>query len=89
MSELPPAPDPPADLQSTKHLVDTCARLALAVSVDEARRLVREFDHMDGLMPILDPTGYRQVMRNLPGHRRVAEAFLAFRQVLQEEVTRG
>ena len=89
MSTVPAVPEESRPLEFIKEMVDACARMALIVSVDDARRLVAEFDHMDGLMPILDPTGYRKIQRNLPGHRRVAAAFLAFRQIIQEEITRG
>ena len=85
--QLPAAEGLP--VEATKELIDSFCRLALVVSVADVQYLVAEFDRMDTWMPLTDPTAYRALLKTMPGHRRVAEAFLAFRQVLQEEISRG
>ena len=79
-------PGPHLDVRTTKDLIDGLCRMALLIPVADAQALLREFDRMDAVMPIVDPTGYRALLRTMPAHRRVAEAFLTFRQVLEREV---
>lgn len=73
-----------SDVQLTKQLVDSAARMAMLIPVDDARALVQEIERTDTLMPLLDPTGYRAIMDTLPQHRKLAQAFLAFRQELEK-----
>ena len=68
----------------TKDLTDMVARMVCTVSVEDARALVAEFESIETLMPILDPTRYRRVAPNIPGHLRAAQAFLSYRKALQE-----
>lgn len=73
-----------SDVSLTKQLVDNAARMALLVPVEDARALVQEIERTDTLMPLLDPTGYRAIMDTLPQHRKLAKAFLAFREELEK-----
>jgi hypothetical protein len=57
-------------------------RVALAVSVAEVEAYVSEIDRTETLMPLVDPTAYMRIGRNIPGHRDVARAFLDFRREL-------
>lgn len=69
-----------------KEWVDNVARQAMYVSVDDAVALVAEIDRTEALMPLLDPTGYRQIQGTAPAHKAVAEAFLAFRRAIAAAV---
>ncbi len=73
-----------SDIRDVKAIIDNVCRMALFVSHDDAVALVNEFNKMDTLMPILDPTGYRTIMGNMPGHQEAAEAFLEFRDRLEK-----
>jgi hypothetical protein len=72
----------PAD--ATLDMVQAFARVATCVSVVDAEALLREIEHTDAIMPILDPTAYMKIGANIPGHRRLVRAFLAFRRELRE-----
>lgn len=64
-----------------------CARLVLEmVSAEELGQLLNEYGRMDALMPIMDPTGYRQIMHNIPSHRAVVQALLMARRTIEREI---
>lgn len=70
-----------------KELIDTACRFALLISTEQAERLVDEIARTDAFMPFTDPTGYRAISRNIPGHLATARAFLAFRRELERELS--
>ena len=71
-------------VSETKEFVDIICRQALLIPLDAARNLAYEFDRMGALMPLFDPTLYQKVGRNIPDHRRAANAFYELRKVLEE-----
>ena len=77
------------DLRDIKARLDTIVRIALMVTPAEATALVNEFNRMDALVPIFDPTWFLANMHNMEHHKRIAQAFAAFRgeieAVLEEE----
>lgn len=67
-----------------KAAIELIAQLATGVSVEAAAQLVRKIDHVEAFAPLFDPTAYLQVRDNIPDHKKIAKAFLAFRRVLEE-----
>ena len=74
---------PPTAIRATKVLVDNLCQQAMLIPVDAAAALVQEIARTDAILPVLDPTGWMQIARTLPGHERAAQAFLTFRQELE------
>lgn len=70
-------------LALTKSQIDTVCQIALMIPVADAEAVLNEMGRMDALMPIVDPTGYRKIMRNVPGHEDEVRAFLTFRRELE------
>lgn len=60
------------------------AGLLLHIPVADVEAVVNELRFVDAAMPIVDPTGYRNIMRTKPGHDKLAHAFLRFRRELEE-----
>ncbi len=77
------------DLQLTHECINGIARQVRYISIEETKALLDEFQRTEALMPFLDPTGYRTIMKNIPDHRRVVAAFLAFQQEIEAVVTAG
>lgn len=71
-------------IDATLETVYVIARMALMVSQEDAQALVAEFDRIETLMPMLDPTGWQRISRTEDGHREFAEAFLVFRKKLEQ-----
>ncbi len=46
--------------------------------------LLDEIDATDTLMPILDPTGFRGIMDQLPTIKKVAKKYLEIQDILKE-----
>src|SRR3954463_9781777 len=68
-SEAPPDKAPlPVDLQNAYQRIQMFALACQSVTLEEARAVVAEFDRMEALMPITDPTGYRGIMKTMPQH---------------------
>jgi hypothetical protein len=79
-----------SDIQNMQAHAMMLARVLLtAMSDDDLTLLLNEYDRMDTLMPMIDPTAYKRVGRNIPGYRRVVAALAAARReiaaVLAEE----
>ena len=77
------------DEQVTKEKIDAFCRIALLVSVSDTRDLVEEINRMESLMPIVDPSGWKDISKNVGGHKDIAAAFLTFRIALEEELEKG
>lgn len=60
------------------------ASLILHIPLADVQSVVDEMRLIDAAMPIIDPTGYRNIMRTKPGHDKFAHAFLRFRRELEE-----
>ncbi|NLD44867.1 MAG: hypothetical protein GX657_15400, partial [Chloroflexi bacterium] len=67
---------------ATHSAVMAIAGLALQVPGEDVRAAIGEIHHTDAVMPIVDPTGYRAIMKNVPEHLELLEAFLAFRSTV-------
>lgn len=77
-------------IEETQEQVMNMARLLLfTLDADALDALLSEYSRMDALMPIVDPTGYKRVMGNIPKYRTVVQAIATARTqiaaVLQEE----
>lgn len=66
-------------------LMNNIAQQAYLVPLDAIQACLAELDHVDAVMPITDPTAYRKISPNIPGHRAMLRAFLAFRVVIEEQ----
>lgn len=71
------------DLLITKQLIDNACRFALVLPIADVEAVLAEIDRTSTVMPLLDPTGYRNVMDTLPGHRDEVAEFLRFRIALE------
>lgn len=60
------------------------ASLILHIPLADVQSVVDEMRLIDAAMPIIDPTGYREIMPTKPDHDRFARAFLRFRKELAE-----
>lgn len=74
----------PDQVRQTYETIQVVARLAALVEVHEAQAVVEAIALTDSAMPILDPAGWMQIRHTAPGHNRLARAFLAFRQELEQ-----
>lgn len=72
------------NVKEIKAAVDDICRMAMLIPVEDAVALVNEFNRMHSLMPLIDPTGYRDISGNIGGHEDAARYFLAFRANLAE-----
>lgn len=73
----------------TAMLIHAYAGVAGQIPLGDAEALVTGVDHMDAVLPIIDPTAYRDLLinRDSPLNRRLYRAFLAFRR--EVEAIRG
>lgn len=74
------------DIADTKDVIDSVCRLAAMIPVENIATLVAEIDRTETLLPVVDPTTYRMIARNIPSHLRAARAFLSFRRELESLV---
>ncbi|MHB0874555.1 MAG: hypothetical protein ACYC5O_00780 [Anaerolineae bacterium] len=73
-----------ADIRIAKDMINTVSQLALLIPAEHADAVLQAINRHETLQPVVDPTGYREVADNLPGHKREVEAFLEFRRALAE-----
>jgi hypothetical protein len=71
-------------LKATLAVVDLTVSVARQVSEQDAVDLVNEFGFMESAMPIVDPTAFRDHMKEIQQRKEVAAAFHSFRHRLQE-----
>lgn len=69
------------------HLLNT-AQMLLLLPADKVGAVVAEFSRMHAVMPILDPTGYRNVLPNIGGHERMVEIMARAHRELRALVER-
>lgn len=74
---------PSGDAAVTWEHILGLAYLSAQVALADVKALLAEYDRTDALLPILDPKRYREVARNIPQHRAIAAAFLAFREAVE------
>jgi len=77
------------DILSVKERVDTVCAVATTISVSEVQAMVNELNRMESFMPIMDPSGWRNISKTIDGHKTVAVAFLKFRIALDSVVEKG
>ena len=70
--------------ENTMFMIRNVARTAMMVSTDDAVEVLNEINRTSAIMPVLDPTGYREISENIPGHTEIVKAFIAFRQALDK-----
>jgi len=71
-------------LATIKETMDMICAMALLISLEDAHALADELERIDSAMPIKNPTLYRAIKDNLDGHRAQCQAFLEFRQTLED-----
>ena len=74
-----------AELLETSTRIGLIVQLVRGVSVAEAQALVNSIDMQETMLPLLDPTAYRENADGLKASLRVTREFLRFRQVIEEE----
>jgi hypothetical protein len=84
--DLGPRGEPTAEdhVSVYQKIRNLCAMTKQVTTVEEAVQLVRELDREDTLMPLLDPTKWRELSPNIVRSKKWAEAFLTFRRALEE-----
>ena len=70
----------------TKHQMEMIGRLVLLVPLADVRAVYDAIARVDTILPIVDPTAYRNLLGTLGGHREFVRAFLDFRQALERIV---
>lgn len=73
----------------TKEFIEMVSRTAFLVKTEDLQALVEKYQRLEITAPIFDPTAYLAVRKTMPGHVKVAKAFLAFRRVLDELAKEG
>ncbi len=76
-------------VQSTHTIMCAIAGMALQVSTADVAAVINDINRQETLQPILDPTAFIAVAPNINDHRRLAEAFLEFRQAVGKLVGEG
>lgn len=74
------------EYQATFDLIHQTGAIALLIDPEHVRAVLAEIERTDTLMPMLDPTGWMKIAKNIPGHRRVVTAFLHFQSVCTAEI---
>jgi hypothetical protein len=74
------------ETMATKDHIDTFARMALMIPLADVEAVAREIELTHTIMPLTDPTAYRDLLRTLPGHTALVRAFLRFRRDLEQLV---
>lgn len=69
-------------VQSTHSLMCIIASMALQISTADIATVINAINRQETLQPILDPTAFMAAAPHITDHRRLAEAFLEFRQAI-------
>lgn len=69
--------------KETWQVILNICRTAQLVEVEDVQKLLETVDRAESIMPILDPTAYRDGAKNLDEQAVIARAFLAFRKVIE------
>lgn len=59
--------------------------LAHTISVEQCEQALERIDRYDAVMPIIDPTAYRDSMRQAERNTEIVQAFTRFRRVIEQE----
>jgi hypothetical protein len=65
------------------NLMKCCAQTAMAVPMANANAILRQQGWEETVMPMLDPTQFRNHMGDIEKNRRFVEAFVRFRADLE------
>ncbi len=65
-------------------LIMSLAVSAQVIPVEKVQALIETAHRADTIMPILDPTAYRDGAHNLDDQVAIAEGFLAFRRAIDQ-----
>jgi hypothetical protein len=74
------------ETMTTKDQIDTFARMALLIPLADVEAVAEEIELTHTILPLTDPTAYRDLLRTLPGHTALVRAFLRFRRDLEHLV---
>lgn len=80
---LQPTP-PEMSTEDAVAFIQNTARMAMLIRVEDVQAVLTEINRTNTLMPLLDPTGYREIVDNIPRHTQIVRAFLDFRKKLDE-----
>jgi hypothetical protein len=72
-----------SDTEDTFVQIQTIARLVRNIPLEDVDALVAEFQRMESIMPILDPTGWMRIANNVSGHQELVLAFVRFRRTVE------
>lgn len=72
------------NIEAAYDLIRQVAQMANLIPLETSRAVLAEFDRMDTLMPILDPTGYKAILKMKGGHEDLARAFHVFRLAIEK-----
>ena len=61
-------------LEGTMQMMQNVARMLLLIPQEDIDAVLREINHTDAVMPLLDPTGWMRIADNIPSHRKVYQA---------------
>jgi hypothetical protein len=71
-------------LDETLELIRAYTPLAMGFDLEDVGALAHELEMQHAIMPIKDPTYYRDNMKNLQDNQRIVAAFYKFRRTLEE-----
>lgn len=71
-------------LQETQQALMNVMRLLLMLPQDAVDEVVDEVNHMDAIMPLVDPTGWMRIAKNIPNHRTAYQALASARRAIVE-----
>ena len=74
------------ELTDTKSQMELIGKLALLMPLADVRAVADGIERVDTILPIADPTAYRDLLGTLAGHRDFVCAFLDFRKALERIV---
>jgi len=69
---------------AAKEMIEAVAIVAMNIPLESAAALVRKYDHVEAIAPVLSPGVWMDVRGTIDGHKELAQAFLKFRQVLEK-----
>lgn len=73
-----------SDVMETKQQIETFAMLCATIPTSDVEALIAQYNHLDTIGPIFDPTAYMHVLNTKGQHTALAAAFLSFRREIDK-----
>lgn len=77
------------DHADIKQQIEIIGQLAMHIPLADAEDVLRAIDRVHTILPIVDPTAYRNILGTIDGHRDLVAAFATFRRELDRIVEAG